>query len=75
MKPLNFEVVEKQGETTEKMIRKFLKKTSRNRLVQDYIERMYFQSDSSKERNKRSRKKYIKQKIQENHEKTINSEK
>lgn len=75
MKPLNFEVVEKQGESAEKMIRKFLKKTSRSRLVQDYIDRMYFQSDSSKGRNKRSRKKYIKQKIQENHEKTINSEK
>lgn len=75
MKPLNFEVTEKQGESAEKMIRKFLKKTSRSRLVQDYIDRMYFQSESSKSRNKRSRKKYIKQKIQENHEKTINSEK
>lgn len=75
MKPLNFEVVEKPGESTDKMIRKFLKKTSRNRLVQEYIDRMYFQSDSSKGRNKKSRKKYIKQKIQENHEKTVNSEK
>lgn len=75
MKPLNFEVVEKPGESAEKMIRKFMKKTSRSRLVQDYIDRMYFQSDSSKGRDKKSRKKYIKQKIQENHEKTINSEK
>lgn len=75
MKPLNFEVVEKPGESVDKMIKKFLKKTSRSRLVQDYIDRMYFKSDSSKGRNKKSRKKYIKQKIQENHEKTINSEK
>lgn len=75
MKPLNFEVVEKPGESTDKMIRKFLKKTSRNKLVQNFLERMYFQSDSSKGRNKKSKKKYIKQKIQENHEKAINSEK
>ena len=63
MKPLNFEVVEKAGESQDKMIRKFLKKTSRNKLVQDYIERMYFQSKSSKGRDKKSRKKYIKQNI------------
>ena len=75
MKPLNFEVIEKPGESTDKLIKKFLKKTSRSRIVQNYLEKMYFQSDSSKGRNKRSRKKYIKQKIQENHEKSINSEK
>ena len=75
MKPLNFEVVEKPGESTDKLIRKFIKKTSRNRIVQMHLDRMYFQSDSAKGRNKRSRKKYIKQKIQENHEKSINSEK
>lgn len=75
MKPLNFEVVEKPGESQEKMIKKFMKKTSKNRIVQDYLERMYFVSQSTKNRNKKTRKKYIKQKIQENHEKAINSEK
>ena len=74
MKPLNFEVVEKQGEPTDRLIKKFMKKTSRNKIVQNYLEKMHFVSKSSKQRNKKARKKYIKQKIQESHEKAINSE-
>lgn len=75
MKPLNFEVVEKPGESADKLIRRFMKKASRNKIVQTCLDKMHFKSKSSKQRAKKTRKKYIKQKIQENHEKTINSEK
>lgn len=75
MKPINFEVVEKNGESQERLIKRFIKKTSRNRVVQNYIDKMYFESKSQKQRTKKAKKKYIKKKIQDNYEKSINSEK
>lgn len=67
MKPYNFETRPKEGESTDRVIKRFLKKTSKSKLIQQCAEKMYFLSNSQKKRNKKSRKKYIKQKIQEAH--------
>lgn len=75
MRPLNFEVVEKNGESVDKLIKKFIKKTSRTRIVKECIDRMHFTSDSSIRRSKKTRKKYIKQKIQESYENSIKYDK
>jgi ribosomal protein S21 len=67
-KPYNFEIKEKNGESQDKIIKRFLKKTSKSKIVQECVDRMYFKSNSEKNRNKRSRKTFIKRKIQEAHE-------
>jgi len=74
MKPLNFEVQEKPGDTVDKLIKRFLKKTSKSRIVQQTMERMSFQSKSSINRRKKTRKKFIKRKIQESFENYLKSE-
>lgn len=67
MKPFNFETRPRDGESTDRVIKRFLKKTSKSKLIQQCAEKMHFMSNSQRKRNKKSRKKYIKQKIQEAH--------
>lgn len=74
MKPLNFEVQERPGDTTDRLIKRFLKKTSRSKIIQDTMDRMSFRSKSSLNRKKRLRKKFIKRKIQESFENYLKSE-
>lgn len=66
-RPINFEIRERQGDTTDKIIRKFLKKTSKSKIIQFYLESLEVKTRAQKKRELKSRKKYIKQKIQENH--------
>lgn len=74
MKPVNFEVFERPGDTNEKMIKRFLKKTTKTKIVQTYLEKMYFKSKSSQARKKKIKKNFIKRKIQEAYEAGISSE-
>lgn len=65
MRPVNFEVKEREGDSTDKIIRKFIKKTSKSRVVQIYLDSLNHKTRSQKRREKLCRRKYIKQKIQE----------
>lgn len=73
-KAFNFEVQEKPGDTVDKIIKKFLKKTSKSRIVQNCLDKMSFQSKSSINRKKKLRKKFIKRKIQESFENSLKLE-
>lgn len=73
-KAFNFEVQEKPGDTADKIIKKFLKKTSKSRIVQNCLDKMSFQSKSSINRKKKLRKKFIKRKIQESFENSLKLE-
>lgn len=67
-RPINFEIKEKQGDTTDKLIKKFLKKTSRSKIIQFYLESLQTLTRSQRKRHLKSRRKYIKQQIQKEHE-------
>lgn len=76
MKPFNFEVKERfDNDTTDKLIKKFLKKTSKSKIVQFCVDKIAFKSKSQKNRQKKTRKRYIKQKIQESYENSLKLEK
>ncbi len=74
MKPFNFEVKEKPYDTTDKLIKRFLKKTSKSKIIVDCLDRMSFKSKSSKNRKKKIKKTFIKRKIQESFENSLKSE-
>lgn len=65
MRPINFEIREREGESTEQLIKKFMKKTSKSKIVQCYLDSLNHKTKSQKRREKLARRKYIKQKIQE----------
>jgi hypothetical protein len=71
MKPFNFEVKEKPGEPTDRLIKRFLKKTSKSNLVQFCLEQMSFVSKSTARRKKKSRKAFVKRKIQNEYQKSL----
>jgi len=65
MRPVNIEIRERSGESSEQLIRKFMKKTSRSRIVQEYLDSLNHKTRAQKRREKLVRRKYIKQRIQE----------
>lgn len=73
MKPYNFQVIEKPGESQERLIKRFLNKTSRSNIVQMCIDGMSYTSKSQKNRKKKAKKTFIKRKIQEEHENSLKS--
>jgi ribosomal protein S21 len=74
MKPQNFEIKLREGDSQDKIIKKFLKKTSKMKIVQQCVDKMFFKSESQKSRNKKARKKFIKRKIQESYINSLNEE-
>lgn len=62
MKPVNFEVVKKENETEDRLIKRFLKKSSKNELLDKHLEKMNFISKSEKNRKKRRRKAFLSRK-------------
>jgi ferritin-like protein len=65
-RPINFEIREKPGDSTDRVIKKFLKKTSKSKVIQFYLESLQVKTRAQKKRELKNRRKYIKQKIQEN---------
>ncbi len=66
--PINVEVKLRPGETTDKLIRRFIKKVKREEVLEEVRERRYYVKPSEKKRkNKALRKKILKQ-LQENKE-------
>ncbi len=57
--PVNFEVIKKEYESEDKLIKRFLKKTSKNQILKQFLEKQYFVSKSEKNRRKRRRKQFL----------------
>ena len=61
-KPVNFEVVKKENESEDRLIKRFLKKSNKNPLLEVHLEKMAFVSKSEKSRKKRRRKAFLSKK-------------
>jgi len=62
MKPVNFEVTKRDNESEDRLIKRFLKKSSKNELLDKHLENMSFVSKSEKNRKKRRKKAYLSRK-------------
>ena len=62
MKPVNFEVVKRDNESEDRLIKRFLKKSAKNELLDKHLESMSFVSKSEKNRKKRRKKAYLSRK-------------
>ena len=54
---VNAEVFLRTGETTEKLIRRFSKKVRKERIIEEYRDRMYYEKPSDKKRKKKKLRK------------------
>ena len=61
----NFEVRIRKNESTENLIRRFLKKTKKEKIVEEVLERKKFKTNTSKRREDLFRKKSILKKLKE----------
>lgn len=61
-KPVNFEVIKKENESEDRLIKRFLKKSNKNPLLEVHLEKMAFVSKSEKNRKKRRRKAFLSKK-------------
>ena len=57
MKPANIEVRLKNNENVERAIKRFMKKVKKERIVEDYRERIYYEKPSDKKRRLEKRRK------------------
>ena len=64
MGPINVEVKLREGESTERLIRRFIKKTKKEGIVDEYKDRMYYEKPSETKRRARRRSKRIAQEAQ-----------
>ena len=75
-KPINVEVRAKYpDENPEKLIRRFTKKVKKERVIEDYRERMYYEKPSKKKRRLQARRRKVLEKLRlerENKEKITN---
>lgn len=59
----NIEVKAKQGESSDKLIKRFLKKMKKQDIIKEYLDRVsFFRSPSQKRRWKRAKNKFLKEK-------------
>lgn len=59
----NIEVKAKPGESTDKLIKRFLKKVKKQEIIKEYLDRVsFFRSPSQKRRWKRAKNKFLKEK-------------
>jgi ribosomal protein S21 len=70
-KPVNFEISSKDVPNPEKMIRRFMKKVSKLKILEEYIEKTSYYKKPSQIRNEKKRR--IKREQQKQRTKTKNS--
>jgi ribosomal protein S21 len=72
-KPFNVEVNlrEVRGDVG-KLIRKFMKKVKKERILEDYLDRMYYEKPSSKRRKEKAKKRRNAQKADQERNKKLN---
>lgn len=60
----NIEVRVKQGESTDRLIKRFLKKVKKTEIVKEYLDRIsFFRTKSQKVRYKRAKNKHQREKL------------
>lgn len=64
-KSVNFEVIKRDNESEERLIKRFIKKSSKNEILQEFLEKRFFVSESEKNRTKRRKKAYLSRKNKE----------
>lgn len=71
MRPVNFEIKEREGDTSERLIKKFLKKTNKTKTIQFFLDSLNYETRSQKRRKKKVKSRYIRQKIQQEYLESI----
>ena len=69
---VNASVVSKPNESPERLLKRFLKKVKKERIIEEARERMHFLSNSEKEKKKRKRAKKTRDKERRKKEKLVN---
>ena len=73
-RPVRVEVTPKYpNESIEKVIKRFLKKTKREKIIEGVIERKYFEKPSVKRRNKAKKRKKVLEKLNKANKEKRNS--
>jgi ribosomal protein S21 len=71
-KPVNVEVsLEEVGGDVGRLIRKFVKKCKKERILENYLDRMYYEKPSSKRRKEKLKKKRNAQKAEQQRNKKL----
>ena len=71
-RPVNVEVELRERETTEKLIRRFIKKCKKEKIVEEYRARTHYEKPSTIKRRKKSRSKKIAKELQAERDKQTN---
>ena len=72
-RPINVEIKPKyKNEPFEKMARRFMKKAKRERIVENYRDRMYYEKPSMKRKREKARRKKVLEKLRLKKENTLN---
>ncbi len=67
-KPINVEVCPKKNEPIERTIKRFVKKSKKENIVEDYRERIYYEKPSDRKRRMAKRRKAILDKLKRKEE-------
>lgn len=60
--PVNVEVILKPGESTDRLIKRFLKKVKKSDIIKEHLEKTVFRTKSQKIRWKRAKNKHFREK-------------
>ena len=71
--PVNAEVVRKENESIERMLKRFVKKVKKEGIMEELRERVYYKKPSETKRRKKERRKKIAQDIQRKNEERLNN--
>ena len=72
-KPVNIEVSLKEvGGDVGRLIRKFMKKVKKERIIEDYLDRMFYEKPSVKKRKEKLKKRRNAQKAEQERNKKLN---
>lgn len=64
-RPVNVEVKLKEGESSDKLIRRFIKKCKKQEIVKEHLDKIsFFKTKSQKRREKRSKNKRLKENLE-----------
>jgi len=66
--PINVEVYPKKNEPIERTIKRFIKKSKKESIVEDYRERMYYEKPSDRKRRMAKRRKAVLDKLKHKEE-------
>ena len=71
--PVNVEVVRKENESIERMLKRFVKKVKKEGIMEELREKTYYKKPSEIKRRKKERRKKIAQDIQRKNEERLNN--